>query len=510
MNERERFLRYMSFEKVDRIPLMEMGVWPETLERWHHEGLPKWVTCLRHLEDYLRLDRSFNVNWLEIEQGVFPPFERTVLEETETTEVIRDETGVVFRQHKSHRTIPQYIRFPVRNEADYEALLPRLNGKDPGRYAADFDEDLHWRRQRGEIVGLNFRAFFGFPRALMGLENWCMAFYDHPQLVRRIIADRVQFARDLLPRVLATGALDFVQVWEDMAYKAGPLLSPRLVRELMLPAYEELVQLLRAGGVRLIMVDCDGRVDQLLPIWLAAGIDGCHPCEIAAGSDPLELRRRFPGCRLIGGLDKRAIASGRDGVDAELRRIQPLLREGAYIPLLDHFVPPDVSYETYVYYVERRRELLANPVAPPDELGRLLEALDTVRDPAVEACGRARIAAVYRGQEADCLPILFDAPAHDVAVASDLRQQFYSPNTMLIAHLKRLVATAAIPHDGQLCIRPNLGVVFVPSVFGLDPEVPADAMPRFRGHLAREEAAPGRHHPLPACRPGHRLCAPLP
>jgi uroporphyrinogen decarboxylase len=48
-------------------------------------------------------------------------------------------------------------------------------------------------------------------------------------------------------------------------------------------------------------------------------------------------------------------------VDAELRRIQPLLQEGAYIPLLDHFVPPDVSYDTYVYYVERRRELLSDP-----------------------------------------------------------------------------------------------------------------------------------------------------
>jgi hypothetical protein len=45
---------------------MEMGVWDETLERWHGEGLPSWVTSLRHLEDYLRLDRSFNVNWLPI------------------------------------------------------------------------------------------------------------------------------------------------------------------------------------------------------------------------------------------------------------------------------------------------------------------------------------------------------------------------------------------------------------------------------------------------------------
>jgi len=364
LNDRERFLRYMSFEPVDRIPLMEMGFWTETLERWHHEGLPKWVTHDRHAEAYLNLDLSFNRNWLPISNGLYPPFEPEVLEETENEQIVSDENGVVYRQRKHHRTIPQYIRLPVENESDYEKLLPRLNGAHPKRYAEDFDEDLHWRRERGEIVGVHFRAFFGFPRNLMGLENWCMAFHDQPHLVRRIIADRVRFGKDVLTRVLSTGALDFVQVWEDMAFKTSSLISPRMVREFMQPAYEELVAFLRQGGVKLIMVDCDGRVGELLPIWLEVGIDGLHPCEVAAGSDPVELRRRFPGCRLMGGLDKRVSASGREGVDALLRRVQPLLQEGGFIPFLDHFVPPDVSYDTYLYYVERRRELLSNPQDP--------------------------------------------------------------------------------------------------------------------------------------------------
>jgi uroporphyrinogen decarboxylase len=178
-----------------------------------------------------------------------------------------------------------------------------------------------------------------------------------------MIADRVQFAKDVLERVLATGALDFVQIWEDMSYKTGPLISPALVREYMLPAYKELVAFLRAGGVQLIMVDTDGKAEDLLPIFLDAGIDGTHPCEIAAGSDPVRLRQKFPRCTLMGGMDKRAIASGREGIDAELRRIEPLLEQGGYIPMLDHFVPPDVSYSNYLYYVERRRELLSKPYA---------------------------------------------------------------------------------------------------------------------------------------------------
>ena len=359
MNERERFLRYMDFQPVDRLPLMEMGVWDETLERWHHEGLPTWVTCLRHLEDYLHLDRSFNMNWLPINQYLNPPFEEVVLEETDDVQVVRDELGVTYRQRKHYRSIPQYIRFPVENESDYERLLPRLNGGDPDRYPEDFDEDLHWRRERGEIIGVNLHAFFGFPRDLMGLENCCLAFYNQPRLVRRIISDRVQFVKDLLARVISTGALDLVQVWEDMAFKTASLVPPRFVREFMQPAYEELTDYLRQGGVRLIMVDCDGRVGGLLPIWLESGIDGTHPCEVAADSDPVALRRNHPGCRLMGGLDKRLIASGRDGVDAVLRHVRPLLREGAYVPFLDHFVPPDVSYDVYRYYVEKRPELLS-------------------------------------------------------------------------------------------------------------------------------------------------------
>jgi uroporphyrinogen decarboxylase len=269
--------------------------------------------------------------------------------------------GVTYRQRKHQKTIPHYIRFPVENEADYEKLLPRLDGKEAGRYPQDFDDDLNTRFDRGETIGISFPGFFGFPRGLMGFENVCMAFCDQPQLIRRMIADRVQFAKDLYGHLLATRKLNFVQIWEDMAYKAGPMVSPRMVRDFMQPAYEELVSFFRAGGVELIMVDSDGDMRSLLPIWLEAGVDGVHPCERASNCDPLEFRRQFPGCRLQGGMDKRIVALGHKGVDAELRRVQPLMRDGAFIPSIDHFVPHDISYETYLYYVERRKELSNNP-----------------------------------------------------------------------------------------------------------------------------------------------------
>ena len=40
---RERFLRTMRFDKVDRIPHFEFGYWQETLPNWHRQRLPPEV-----------------------------------------------------------------------------------------------------------------------------------------------------------------------------------------------------------------------------------------------------------------------------------------------------------------------------------------------------------------------------------------------------------------------------------------------------------------------------------
>ena len=185
----------MGFKHVDRVRLMEMGFWPETLERWHHEGLPKWVTHDRHIEAYLGLGLRFNRNWLEIHDGVYPAYEPVRADENETHEIIRDDLGVLLCQQKHLLSIPEYIEFPVQSEDDNDRILSLLCGSDPGRYPEDFDEDLKRRVVRGEIVGLNLRSVFGFPRSLMGLTGWCVALYDQPHVIRRMISDELRSPR---------------------------------------------------------------------------------------------------------------------------------------------------------------------------------------------------------------------------------------------------------------------------------------------------------------------------
>ena len=362
MNQRDRYIKCLTFQQVDRIPNMELGVWPETIERWHNEGLAWWVTDLFQLSDHFGMDKSFNCDWMHINNCVWPKQELHPVEDGGDWEILEDDIGTRLRRGKKNASIPEFLRFPVSCASDFDKLAPNLDPTTPDRYEPDYDHDVFCRTVRGEVRGINFYGLFGFPRDLMGLEGYCVAIYDDPELVERILDGRIDMAKRLYERAFKNQDIDYVQIWEDMAYKTASLVSPAFIEGHMVERYKEITDIFRGGGVRLIMMDCDGNLDQIVPFLKRSGINGIYPCEIAAGSDPCRLRGMFPDVSLLGGVDKRALSfEGKEGVKSEMRRLQPLIRDGAFIPMIDHFIPPDISYETFRYYMELKRELLACP-----------------------------------------------------------------------------------------------------------------------------------------------------
>ncbi len=83
------------------------------------------------------------------------------------------------------------------------------------------------------------------------------------------------------------------------------------------------------------------------------------------GLDSVEVRRRYPTLQMIGGIDKHRLALGRDAIDKELEKIPFMLESGRYLPAVDHFVPPDVPWDNYLYFCERLRDLIdRHPPSP--------------------------------------------------------------------------------------------------------------------------------------------------
>jgi uroporphyrinogen decarboxylase len=200
-------------------------------------------------------------------------------------------------------------------------------------------------------------GFFSTPRELLGVENQLMMYYDDPLLMHDINERLCNVWLAMIEEVVSKVELDFVCVWEDMAFKNGPLLSPRLFAEFIVPYYQRLTGFLKARGVDTVFVDCDGDCWLLIPGFLEGGVTGLFPFEVQAGMDIVEVRKKYPQLLIQGGLDKVKMARGKEAIDAELEaKLPPLLSQGGYIPYCDHLVPPNVSWDNYRYCRERIRD----------------------------------------------------------------------------------------------------------------------------------------------------------
>ncbi|MBN1669434.1 MAG: hypothetical protein JXR37_00265 [Kiritimatiellae bacterium] len=342
----------LRFEKPEELCQFEWGYWPESVARWREEGMPGDTPW-----DAVGITRYHRA---PVAVRIFPPFEEEVLSETATTRVIRDANGIVKEVSKDTTALPRYLRHPVANLHDFEQLRERLDPADSARFPADWEEQARALNDRNSVLvmGGTEISFFGWPRDLMGVENLLLAYYDQPELIHAINAHHLRFIKEVYSQILRDVHFDFIFVWEDMSYKNGPLISPALVREFMLPYYKELTGFFRQLCDCKFLLDSDGDVAQLIPLWLEGGIDGVLPFEVAAGMDICRIAEQYPDLIIAGGIDKREIAKGREAIDRELEAKLPLMfKRGGYLPSLDHHVPPEVSYADFYYYIERTREL---------------------------------------------------------------------------------------------------------------------------------------------------------
>ena len=358
MTNRERFLRLMRGEPVDRAPFFPcFGPWPATLERWRREGLPEdadyaevvgFDGCLRHK--------------MPVNGFLCPPIEHQVIEEDEHTRVVVDQFGVRKRERKDGGSMPEFLSFMVSSREDWEEVKARFDPSTPGR----FPDRERWQQYCEEnanrtdpcYAGDRPIGFFGGPRELFGFEGLVFTFHDDAALLEDVLDTLCDLWTDFYPRAVKEAPIDLFFVWEDMCFKTGPLIGPEMFRRFVVPRYRRFTQALRDAGVDIIMVDSDGDPRQLIPCWLDGGVTCLFPWETQMGLDITEVRRDYPTLQMVGGIDKHALALGREAIDHELEKIPFMLESGRYLPSVDHFVPPDVSWDNYRYFCERLRELI--------------------------------------------------------------------------------------------------------------------------------------------------------
>ncbi|MHB9134693.1 MAG: uroporphyrinogen decarboxylase family protein [Armatimonadota bacterium] len=354
MNNRERFSRTMRFQSVDHPPMMlPGGPWGLTVKRWEAEGLPPGVD----LNEYFGVE-PYRAAAVGIETVLYPRVPEQVLEDLGDYVIAIDNHGVKVKAYKDGSSMPEHLEYPIKGPESLGWLRERLDWDTPGRVQPDWLAKGRQAQADGKILFTNGGQYFAFLNEHTGTETLLCLYYDAPEFIHAVNEMQCVLCEKTLQTVLPHLTPDYIGYHEDMAFKTASLISPALFKEFMTPYYRRVTKLAYDGGADLHYMDSDGHVTELIPLWLECGINIISPLEVAAGMDPVALRAEY-GTQLgmVGGFDKRILASTKEEITREFERLTPVIEGGGYLLACDHGVPYDVPLENYAWLVQLLKSL---------------------------------------------------------------------------------------------------------------------------------------------------------
>jgi len=357
MNIRQRFVDTLMGRPVDRVPFIKVfGGTNAIRPEWEAEH-PGIGTCIDELLGFEGAYRGWATTPVNLDVSNLA--ETVVLEETESIAIERTGDGTVWQRGKGADYRRHTIEWPIKTRADWDAYKERhLDPDDPARFPANWGELVKEYRQRDYPLQLTHRGVYGFPRERIGDENLAYLFYDDPALVHDIMQTYTDIAIAVWEEQVAEVDFDLIECWEDMASKNGSLISPAMFREFMAPCYRRIADFAKAHGIEIVLVDSDGKIEELTGLMVEAGVNALYPYEVLAGNDVAHVRAAHPNVGIIGGLRKECMYEGREAIDREVEKARTMIRLGRCIPGPDHFVLSIASFENYRYFMERLREVV--------------------------------------------------------------------------------------------------------------------------------------------------------
>ncbi len=365
MTIRENTLAALRYENYDALPIIHFGYWNETLQKWAAEGHITYDDSIGWNNwGEAPKKQGFDFEWggpcdFSLQTNLLPAFEWKLISKAEDgTMTLQNNEGVTVIQKSDAGSIPAEVDHLLKDRASWEEhYLPRLQYC-PERLDLEKLNALKPPEEREFPVGLFCGSLFGTMRNWLGLENVSYLYADDEDLYDEIIDTMGNLVYRIVEDSLKTGVqFDYAHFWEDICFKNGPLVIPSVFEEKVGPHYKRITTLLKANGVDIISLDCDGMIDSLLPIWLKNGVNTMFPIEVGTWHASIAPWRETYGRELrgVGGMDKKVFAQDRTAIDAEIERLKPLIDLGGYIPCPDHRISPGAEWDNVCYYTERLR-----------------------------------------------------------------------------------------------------------------------------------------------------------
>jgi uroporphyrinogen decarboxylase len=356
MNSKERILTVLNGGIPDRIPKCEISFWPETVTRWHKEGLPETITVESgsslfsfEMADYFGLDKITGFSFDSTLR-----LEKRVINETADYIIETDVFGATVKTMKNSYTPPVHIDYSIKTMDDWLKNKNRLSTNKTridDNYLRQYYKTC---RDNNAFMTLNPFEPTWFIYSVLGFEKMLTAMVEQPDMIIDMLDTYTDFIISMSQLTLDQGyVFDAVWFFSDLCYKNGMLFSPKIYNELVMPYHKKISEFCKSNKLKLMM-HCDGDVREFIPLLIKSGFDCIEPLEARCGNDVHELKKLFgTNITFFGNISADVMSTTKHDIEQEIKTKIPVAKQGGgYIYHSDHSIPPSISFENYKYAIE--------------------------------------------------------------------------------------------------------------------------------------------------------------
>jgi len=319
MKPRERVLRALNHQEVDRVPIDLGGTQNSTMCAGAYENFKRFLgveTATRELSrvfETVIMDEAVLSRLPVDTRGVYarpPAVSRTRWLDDRT---FVDEWGITFR-----RAVDGVQYDPIGHPLAEATLadLDRYQGpdvEDPSRYAglADLARDLHENTDFAVCASTADTTIFDKAWMLRGMAQFLSDLLLEPAFALALlekVAD-IQCRRQAAFLAEVGPYIDVTLIADDMGTQRGPIIRPELYRKMIKPFHRRYIAVVRQHTGAAIHNHACGSIFDLVEDYIELGIDVLNPMQVAAAKmSPENLHQHFHGrIAFWGGIDSQRI-----------------------------------------------------------------------------------------------------------------------------------------------------------------------------------------------------------
>jgi uroporphyrinogen-III decarboxylase len=153
-------------------------------------------------------------------------------------------------------------------------------------------------------------AFFNPVYLAMGVCDFCTSLFDNYKFIEYFMDYILEKQVEIMHKVCRNKNVRFIQIDDDIAFSSGLIINKDMFYNLYIERMKSLIKIAKDNNI-LIAYHTDGKLDDLIPVFLDLGINAIHPVE-PMSNDIFRIKNQY-GDRICicGNIDLVLLSNGK-------------------------------------------------------------------------------------------------------------------------------------------------------------------------------------------------------